>query len=185
PFHHGPSKGGPAEDTKFANWYERTLDSYAHFFGHRPPADIWPPVAIRFGGQRHYQRICLSDAWIIRKPRFPRRRAAFAAIGLAAIPIILASSNDSGAGPWILFGAMILIALAIVASKKGGKGGGGSSGSGCSGSSCGGDSGHGHGHGGGDGGHGGGHGCGGGHGGCGGGSSCGGGSCGGGGCGGH
>jgi len=182
PFHHGPSKGGSAEDTKFANWYERTLDSYTRYFGHRPPADIWPPVALRFEGKRHYQRVALEDAWVIRKPRFlPRRRTAFAAVGLAAPPLILAEAN-SDVSIWIVFFFLALGVIAIIGIVRkggGGRGGGGScGGSGC-GSSGGSESGHGHGHGGGDGGHGGGHGCGG-HGCGGGGHGCGGGSCGGG-----
>jgi hypothetical protein len=39
--HHSPSKGGKAEEDKFAGLYERTLDSYEKYFGATPPADIW------------------------------------------------------------------------------------------------------------------------------------------------
>ncbi|EDY18975.1 conserved hypothetical protein [Chthoniobacter flavus Ellin428] len=194
PFHHGPSKGGAAEDAKFTDWYERTLDSYARYFGQHAPADIWPPIAIRFHGKKHYQRICLNDAWVIRKPRFHRRRSAFAAVSLGTIPVILAEAD--GDFPLGLVVFVIVVALILIVINKVGRGGGGTGGSGCGGADCGGggDSGgssHHGGHGSSDsGGHGGGHscgghGCGGGGHGCGGGSSCGGGSCGGGGCGGH
>lgn len=40
PIHHQPSEGGETENNKYAGLYERTLDSYAGFFG-EPPADIW------------------------------------------------------------------------------------------------------------------------------------------------
>ena len=181
PFHHGPSKGGAAEDAKFTDWYERTLDSYARYFGQHAPADIWPPTAIRFHGKKRYQRICLNDAWVIRKPRFNRRRGTFAAVGLGAIPLILAETDGDFPIAPIVF--VIVAVLILIAIKKATRGGG-SGGSGCGGADCGGDGGgdSGH-HGGHDGGGGhscGGHGCGGGHSGCGGGSSCGGGSCGGG-----
>src|SRR5262245_19684625 len=44
PLHHGPTKGGQTEGAKFYDWYARTLASYQAFFGHPPPADIWPPA---------------------------------------------------------------------------------------------------------------------------------------------
>ena len=45
PLHHGPTKGGQQEDNKYFDLYARTLESYEHFFGHKPPADIWPSPA--------------------------------------------------------------------------------------------------------------------------------------------
>ena len=205
PFHHGPSKGGAAEDAKFTDWYEHTLDSYAQYFGQHAPADIWPPTANRFQGKKHYQRICLNDTWVIRKPRFPRRNAAFAAVGLVAIPFILAQEESDFPTGFVIFVVIAVIAL-LALFKKAGQAGrrGDHTGSGCGtnfgGTSCGSDTssnpghnpssgqsdghnhGHGHSHGhsssgdsSGHSGHGGGHSCGG-HSGCGGGhSGCGGG----------
>lgn len=40
-FHHEPSQGGRQEVDKFADWYDRTLNSYQAFFGETPPTDIW------------------------------------------------------------------------------------------------------------------------------------------------
>lgn len=188
PFHHCPSKGGATEDRKFTSWYERTHESYRAFFGEHAPADIWPPIALSFNRKAGHQRVSLDDAWIIRKPRFQRRRAA-SFLGLAAIPTLLLADMDGSLVLVIIIS--LVFAVAIIAALRNGGGKGGSGGGGGCGTTCGGsggggiDSSHGHGHGD-SGGHGGGHSCGGhscgggGHG-CGGGGSCGGGSCGGGG----
>lgn len=43
--HHFPSKGGPDENRKHADWYIETLNAYLDLFGYEPPDDIWfqPP----------------------------------------------------------------------------------------------------------------------------------------------
>ena len=48
--HHGPTKGGKAEDVKFTDWYAKTKDSYRKFFG-EPPSAFWPSSEIRFSPQ--------------------------------------------------------------------------------------------------------------------------------------
>lgn len=48
PLHHDPTEGGDAEQTKFVDWYERTLASYERVFGEKPPRDIWPETSKRF-----------------------------------------------------------------------------------------------------------------------------------------
>jgi hypothetical protein len=40
-FHHGPSRGGTAEDAKYTDYYRQTLDLYEINFGPAPSA-IWP-----------------------------------------------------------------------------------------------------------------------------------------------
>ena len=42
PLHHGPTRGGDAEQRKFGDWYAATLERYEHAFGAPPPRDIWP-----------------------------------------------------------------------------------------------------------------------------------------------
>lgn len=39
--HHYPSKGGPEEKQKHADWYDNTIDNYRSIFGYDPPGDIW------------------------------------------------------------------------------------------------------------------------------------------------
>lgn len=42
PLHHEPSRGGAADERKFAAQYERTRESYRAMFDEEPPRDIWP-----------------------------------------------------------------------------------------------------------------------------------------------
>jgi uncharacterized protein (TIGR04222 family) len=67
PLHHEPTKGGQIEQQKFFKYYQQTLDSYHHFFGHHPPVDIWPNVADRFQ-HKHLQLLDLNQNWVIPKP---------------------------------------------------------------------------------------------------------------------
>ena len=199
PLHHGPTKGGPSEGTKFHDWYERTLASYERIFGTRPPPEIWPGVETRFSARLKFQRVNVGDSWIVSKSKL--KRAAMLTLGtVSTLTLTMACSKTDGGSPETIFFvvvvAMMLIAVVRTTRKPGnrprdGSGGGCSTFSGCGGSSPS-SSGHGHSAGGssqghsGCGSHHGGSGCGsdGGSSGCGSsgcGSSCGGGGCGGGG----
>ncbi len=72
PLHHHPTRGGPEEARKFKRCYQKTRESYLRFFGHEPPADVWPDGPIRFGEAGHFQRINTKRHWVIRKPRLSR-----------------------------------------------------------------------------------------------------------------
>ena len=67
--HHGPTKGGAAEGHKFGDWYAQTLHSYQAAFGSAPPADIWPPAAVRFGDAPHFRRVNMRGKWLLPRPR--------------------------------------------------------------------------------------------------------------------
>jgi uncharacterized protein (TIGR04222 family) len=75
PLHHGPTRGGQAESAKYHDWYARTLDSYLRIFGHEPPADVWPPAAVRFGRDLHFTRINTETHWVVPRPRWLVQRA--------------------------------------------------------------------------------------------------------------
>ena len=64
--HHGPTKGGAAEQTKFTDWYQKTKEDYKSFFNTEPPEDIWPESEIRFS-QINFQRVNLDTHWVIKK----------------------------------------------------------------------------------------------------------------------
>ena len=55
PLHHHPTRGGQAERDRFHQLYRATLDSYRQYFG-EPPANLWPPVDVRFGSDLQMQR---------------------------------------------------------------------------------------------------------------------------------
>ncbi len=73
PIHHGPTKGGPAENSRFHDLYQATLDAYQTEFGAPPPTDIWPSPSQRFSRRARFQRLDRSRFFIL--PR-PSRRAA-------------------------------------------------------------------------------------------------------------
>lgn len=82
--HHGPTQGGAAEGHKFQDWYAATRQSYEVAFGEAPPADIWPPAAVRFGDAPHFRRVNMRGKWLLPKPRLPRWRWSRLASGQAA-----------------------------------------------------------------------------------------------------
>jgi len=55
PLHHHPARGGQAERGRFHEQYRATIRSYRQHFG-EPPADLWPPVDVRFGRDLQMQR---------------------------------------------------------------------------------------------------------------------------------
>ena len=69
PLHHEPTRGGEAESQKFDDWYGKTLESYQHWFGELPPADIWPAAAIRFGRDLRFVRVNDQQNWVVPKPK--------------------------------------------------------------------------------------------------------------------
>lgn len=71
--HHGPTVGGLAEDTKFEDWYGKTLVSYQRIYHQAPPTDIWPPSAIRFEDAGAGRWIQSRDYWLIPRPRWTRK----------------------------------------------------------------------------------------------------------------
>lgn len=65
--HHGPTKGGEIEKTKFTNWYEKTKELYLDVFNTETPKDIWPSSEIRFT-EINFKRVNKKRNWIIKKP---------------------------------------------------------------------------------------------------------------------
>jgi len=65
--HHGPTKGGQSEASKFSDWYLRTIKLYQFYFKETPPKDIWPPKERRFTNV-NFQRVNIDRHWVIKKP---------------------------------------------------------------------------------------------------------------------
>lgn len=65
--HHGPTKGGGEEKSKYEDLYEQTLTSYLEVFSEKPPKDIWPSKEERFKS-KIFQRINKKEFWVIKKP---------------------------------------------------------------------------------------------------------------------
>ena len=110
PLHHGPTRGGDKQRTKFRDCYSATLRSYRVHFAEDPPADIWPTVEQRFRSVSAFRRVDEQTHWVIRKPqsRLPWLAAAGAAIALAG-PLSASSSGTKLGG--IEFPAWIVAVL--------------------------------------------------------------------------
>jgi len=110
PLHHDPTRGGAAEDRKFADWYERTRQSYEEFFGHAPPADIWgaaKPAAHDFDPR--------SDRTAPRIGNFrPSRKRTQGVIGAIASLVIVAVSILVMAGTGALLWPLIIMGWAAL-----------------------------------------------------------------------
>ena len=92
--HHGPTAGDRPSRTRYYDQYAQTLESYERAFGARPPVDIWPGAARRFGIDPLSFRTNPYDAITLEKAR---------------LPLVLG------------FGAVLLVAIVTAAAWLGGK----------------------------------------------------------------
>jgi hypothetical protein len=104
--HHGPTKGGKQEGTKYQNLYDLTLDSYRAHFGEEPPADIWLEKKRRFT-EINYERVNKDKYWLLPKPHFSLS-ANWALLILPLLGAVL--SAQTGAGSMMFY---VLMALSI------------------------------------------------------------------------
>lgn len=122
PFHHGPTRGGRTEQSKYTDWYSRTLASYQDWFGTPPPSDIWPAVEDRFAGAAAFRRVNTGEVWIIPKPTTRTlaqwSAAAMAAIGLTGCGALAVTDWNvldwTGTPFLILYLCLMAVALAVL-----------------------------------------------------------------------
>lgn len=163
--HHGPTKGGTSEKTKYNDQYSKTLEIYKEEFGTEAPRDIWPDNKIRFG-KVNFRRVNMHDNIVLNKEKIKESSLRLATLLFSiSIAILFTSakkqSSETELSTILLWTAGIIFAIFIIRgiyryltrrSRSGGSSGGylGSSGassgdSGCSIISsffgCGGDSG--------------------------------------------
>lgn len=82
--HHGPTRGGEADRSRFHEQYAQTLKLYEEWFGEPAPVDIWSPAARRFVIDPQAFRVNPHDVTVL-----PRRVAI--AIALAAAVALMAA----------------------------------------------------------------------------------------------
>ncbi|MDO7884785.1 TIGR04222 domain-containing membrane protein [Hymenobacter cheonanensis] len=113
--HHGPTQGGAAEGHKFQDWYAATRQAYEAAFGSAPPADIWPPAAVRFGDAPHFRRVNMRGKWLLPKPRLPRWQwprlatGQLAALALAALLVLAGCTARTPLNPFNWYGTEFLL----------------------------------------------------------------------------
>jgi len=118
--HHGPTRGGPADDQRYRAQYAETLAHYERWFS-APPVAFWPGTVARFRPEAAVLRIDPKQYWLLRKPEWlslPRMQAAAMALfGLmSAKPALALSANplDWTAAPFLeLF--LLLMILSLIA----------------------------------------------------------------------
>ena len=146
PLHHGPTKGGVAEDDKFVDWYEKTKQSYRDLFEAEPPQDIWPSSKDRFEN-RSWQRVDTSRYWMMEKWSFAKK-VLITPLVVGTLTVVagcglLAEVTAESTSDLLLKGGAVVLIAAIVyyfLVRYHGRGGGsGCSAGGCAGSGCGGD----------------------------------------------
>lgn len=137
--HHGPTRGGKAEQARYRQQYAHTLAFYEEVFGEPPPPAIWPSVEARFKNLGTFVRIDTARTWLIKKPKFSM--ATLALIVLSPLVLMACSDVFEDTDIWfwlkVAFGIYIVYKIAqwFDSGRGGGRGSGG--GSGC-GSACGG-----------------------------------------------
>ena len=112
PLHHGPTKGGVAEEEKFRSWYQRTLTSYRRIFGEDAPADIWPNGRTLRGGRRKRHRLVDSANYIV-LPRPNVRHISRAAV-LVAVGVVFAGAARRDATFVEIEDLVLLLIIALV-----------------------------------------------------------------------
>jgi hypothetical protein len=131
--HHGPTRGGPAEDDRFLEAYEATRASYQRCFGTPPPADLWPEPSVRFAPQARWQRIDRASHWCL--PKRTLRRTALGLLGMLGLSGAAVGCSMAHGEALIGNGLMIMAATVVVTAglgwlivrtARGGGGGGGS-----------------------------------------------------------
>ena len=124
PLHHGPTRGGPSEGSKYRDWYAQTLASYRRLFGSPPPADIWRDPEARFASAAHFRRVNTRNHWVIPRPRIDRRAARLAApallllatSGCAFSGLLLGQGMDTSVA--IAFGLVMIVVIGTVVLVK-------------------------------------------------------------------
>lgn len=110
PIHHGPTKGGQKERTKFDDWYSKTLESYRLAFAEEPPSDIWLPNQLRFAPQK-VQRVDRNTHFVIKK------NTAYAGMIAVVASLGLASCNTISDASGLILGVFILSIFVSIISK--------------------------------------------------------------------
>jgi uncharacterized protein (TIGR04222 family) len=94
---HQPTKGGEEEADKFAQWYDKTRDSYRRFFGLQPPADIWPSGDTDESAKPYFTRVNHAENWVVGKGRV-RAAALFVLVWAGTSAGLFATGSALGGG---------------------------------------------------------------------------------------
>ena len=140
--HHGPTRGGSKENSKYKNWYSKTLFTYKQIFGESPPKDIWPGSSERFQDAAAFCRVNTADMVQIKRRLFDILVTVLI-VTLAYTITTLMFDYENGSEPPMLFSLVLYSLLGMFGllgyrwyrdrkgSTSGGCGGGGAGCGGC------------------------------------------------------
>lgn len=117
--HHNPTKGGKAEQQKFNILYTGLHEIYFEKFGINPPPDIWHDNETRFS-EINFQRVNLSQYWLVKKPRLNPPSLLTQLIGLAITTLLIQASGGGFIIMLFVIGAIIAFANRNNNNGKGG-----------------------------------------------------------------
>ena len=112
--HHGPTRGGGAEDDRYRDCYRRTLEIYQTEFG-LPPSDVWPDPEVRFQPSP-IRRIDISQTICLPKRQVFLCLSAAVPLALAGcgVPVgLVAWGETPGAMIWAGFAFTALVFLIV------------------------------------------------------------------------
>ena len=115
--HHGPTRGGPAEDDRFLENYEATRASYRRCFNSEPPADLWPEPEVRFAPQARWQRVDLSECWFL--PKRALRRTGFGLLGILGLSGAAVGCSEVSGEALVGNGLFVMASVVVVAAGLG------------------------------------------------------------------
>jgi uncharacterized protein (TIGR04222 family) len=115
PLHHEPTQGGESEQTKFQDWYGKTLSSYEVAFGQKPPADIWPPPTIRFGQNGQFVRVNRSRNWILPKLNEQGLKTRLIVTSVSLLLLTGCQTIGSVSNPFNSSGSAFLLFYSVIA----------------------------------------------------------------------
>ncbi len=139
PLHHTPTEGGPDEDRKYLEQYERTRVRYLDIFGEEPPKDIWPTPRTMIA---RFPELDTAPDLATRIARMPSKRKFFALVGLclaiaSGYSLFSLSHFTILAVPALVLGLMLLVAATARPRSPQDRSGGGACGAACGTASCG------------------------------------------------
>lgn len=108
--HHGPTRGGQAQGDRWAEQYADTRAAYVHWFGHLPPADLWPGARVRFGRDVRWVRVNRDDVFILPRPRALLTRLLRAGQGAAQATV---GRRSLGRAAGWLMGVSVALGLGL------------------------------------------------------------------------
>ena len=115
--HHGPTRGGAIEATRYVDQYADTLAAYQRRFG-APPEAWWPDTRERFRAPQRFVRIDTERAWCIARPDWRclrgRVAAVAAAVGVPGVAVALPINPfDLSAGRFLSLYVTLMVVVSI------------------------------------------------------------------------